>query len=224
MKIRQGFVSNSSSSSFIVMWDNEPKSAEEIRALLFGGAETWDYYDNVESTQRLAEEVFNDTKEITKQEIRDYIRNQFSFWGDHWYSKGYKADETLCKQYEEEYKAAEEEEKVLRELEKEYTQAEKNRILRKRKLERVLDESSLDEYEKGYLELLERLDEVRKITWRDDSDTFNKMVDDSYNKFMNDYKDKFISLYEYGDDWTIGTILEHGDCFCNVEHDRTSNH
>jgi hypothetical protein len=36
MKIRNGFVSNSSSSSFVVAFSSEPKSAEEVREMLFG--------------------------------------------------------------------------------------------------------------------------------------------------------------------------------------------
>ena len=36
MKIRNGFVSNSSSSSFIVAFPEKPKSAEHVRKMMFG--------------------------------------------------------------------------------------------------------------------------------------------------------------------------------------------
>lgn len=41
MKIRSGFVSNSSSSSFIVAFDRYPESPEDIKELLFGSEERY---------------------------------------------------------------------------------------------------------------------------------------------------------------------------------------
>jgi hypothetical protein len=43
MKIRIGFVSNSSSSSFIVAFRNKPKTVEEIKKLMFGDRRTFPY-------------------------------------------------------------------------------------------------------------------------------------------------------------------------------------
>lgn len=64
MKIRSGFVSNSSSSSFIVAFKKKPKTAEEMKKLLFGGDDrfTYRYFDTEESwtTQEIADIVFND--------------------------------------------------------------------------------------------------------------------------------------------------------------------
>jgi hypothetical protein len=224
MKIRNGFVSNSSSSSFIVMWDKKPESIEEVKNILFGNNKTWSYYDNFENTEVLSEVIFNDTKKASNLDIKRFIDNQYSFWGNSWYSKGYKYDVILLREYEKEYvKAVEEEEKLNIKLKK-YTNQEKNRILRKRKLERVLDESSLDEYSKEYFNILERLDELKKITWRNESEKYNKLVTDSYNKFMKDYKDKFIVIYNYGDDNHTGSILEHGEVWDNLEYFRNSHH
>lgn len=224
MKIRNGFVSNSSSSSFIVCWNKKPESVEEVKSILFNNMNTVSYYDYVESTQRLAEEIFNDTKEINKQALKDMISEQYDYWDGSWYSKGYKADEKLCKQYEKEYNAAKEEEEILKNLEKKYNDFEKNRIIRKRKLENILNLDSLNNYEKEYLDLINKLDELRQILWGY-NDTMNKLIDDSYNKFIRDNKGKFIVHYEYSDnDGSLGCVLEHGDCFNNVEHERISHH
>jgi len=60
MKIRNGFVSNSSSSSFIVAFSKLPESAEELRQMMFGDKELVASYDVPAKTADLAEIVFQD--------------------------------------------------------------------------------------------------------------------------------------------------------------------
>jgi len=74
MKIRQGFVSNSSSSSFIVAFDSAPKTAEDVKHQMFGNDENF-YFDSLDGnynyivahcpTIDIAEDVFG---QIGKQE------------------------------------------------------------------------------------------------------------------------------------------------------------
>jgi len=60
MKIRSGFVANSSSSSFLVAFKTQPTSAEHLRQMLFGELVDIEKYDNSVSTQTAAETVWQD--------------------------------------------------------------------------------------------------------------------------------------------------------------------
>ena len=62
MKIRQGFVSNSSSSSFIVAFSEMPSSKEELQKMLFGDEQSYFGYfeDQPYPTSMVAETVWND--------------------------------------------------------------------------------------------------------------------------------------------------------------------
>ena len=62
MKTRSGFVSNSSSSSFIVAFDKKPETVEELQRMLFGDEKHYsDPYDSRSWPARtVAETVFQD--------------------------------------------------------------------------------------------------------------------------------------------------------------------
>ena len=62
MKIRQGFVSNSSSSSFIVVFDQKPQSTKELQKILYGDQKTIVSYndDTRFRTDQLSKIVFDD--------------------------------------------------------------------------------------------------------------------------------------------------------------------
>lgn len=60
MKLRNGFVSNSSSSSFLVVLDELPKSATEVKQLLFGDVKFWKKYDYTVRTEDIADVLWSD--------------------------------------------------------------------------------------------------------------------------------------------------------------------
>jgi hypothetical protein len=85
MKIRSGFVSNSSSSSFIVAFPKEPTSAEEVEKILFpSGGNTYGhpYYKASYPTDKVAGTVWDDIQ-------RQKPNNEEEIWGElHGYLKG----------------------------------------------------------------------------------------------------------------------------------------
>jgi hypothetical protein len=78
MKTRNGFVSNSSSSSFVIGFKQKPKSVAEMKRILFGKDDTVTYYDESLSTDRIADTVYNDIKNqlpATVKQIDEEIRS-----------------------------------------------------------------------------------------------------------------------------------------------------
>lgn len=78
MKIRNGFVSNSSSSSFVVCFKKVPKTADELRTMLFGKEHRYNspYEEKFWPTTEVAELVFSQmTKPLKTKEIEEELSN-----------------------------------------------------------------------------------------------------------------------------------------------------
>ena len=75
MKIRNGFVSNSSSSSFVVVFPREPKSAEDVKNMLFDEKQI--FYDKWPVTQ-VAETIWFDICDQNKNDF-EVIKEEFSY-------------------------------------------------------------------------------------------------------------------------------------------------
>jgi hypothetical protein len=69
MKVRQGFVSNSSSSSFVVAFAKVPQSREELKALLWGSQERLSIYDDGITTEEASRTLWCDLQEAMKEPL-----------------------------------------------------------------------------------------------------------------------------------------------------------
>ena len=76
MKLRQGFVSNSSSSSFILIMDSKPKTKKDVIKFLFG-----DLYDKRESILNRWQNKWD--KESLEKEVIGWLKTNNKKNGDY---------------------------------------------------------------------------------------------------------------------------------------------
>ena len=79
MKTRNGFVSNSSSSSFIIFYD-EVSSASEIGKLLARDAKVWVLGDQCGHSGECADDCFTLTKELWEAIKKHHLVDHFYFY------------------------------------------------------------------------------------------------------------------------------------------------
>jgi hypothetical protein len=103
MKLRNGFVSNSSSSSFIVEFKNVPKSRKELQDILFGDRQEYHYPYGTKffSTDDVAAIVWNDMQggPANKEDIEDRIDGGYPI-ADHIVGHFLKHSEPQCSDFE----------------------------------------------------------------------------------------------------------------------------
>ena len=71
MKIRRGFVSNSSSSSFVVIFNKIPKTAKELKIILFGDKREFGQYSVRAVSEAIFREMESPIDAVTAVQIYD---------------------------------------------------------------------------------------------------------------------------------------------------------
>jgi len=103
MKTRTQFVSNSSSSSFILNFDKEIKTKEELKEKLFPNQETlitfnyWGDISQTDTTDAVTEYIFSEFKASSENDVLDELTSDYDYnwkgredWEyDKWDKKGY---------------------------------------------------------------------------------------------------------------------------------------
>lgn len=81
MKVRTGFVSNSSSSSFVVAFSAMPKDKWDVLRMMFPNGETTvTAYDDAVATASIADTVWNDMKDQTPMTAEEVAEEIASGW------------------------------------------------------------------------------------------------------------------------------------------------
>jgi len=94
MKVRNGFVSNSSSSSFILKFGKLPTSVEETKVMLYGDNPPilTNFWDDAISTQKAAEVLFRDFQNPDTMNINEMIsavREEIDSFNEYNYIEGF---------------------------------------------------------------------------------------------------------------------------------------
>lgn len=213
MKIRNGFVSNSSSSSFIVVFDRKPESIEDVEKQLNLGRGVV-FCDSFLTASEVATIVFSDINYNTvDQDFIECLENLFAEFLNAYaptrnvfYCSGYNelVNSQVAKYVPESSKS----------LLDEYWKAKSECA----KLDISLYGNCSEEKRKS---LWEKYDKVSELSW----DLAQKLAKESVKDFLKKNEGKFIFVTEYRDnDGPSQATMEHGNVFRNLENIQISHH
>jgi len=236
LKTRRGLVSNSSSSSFLVVFPRKPKGIEEVHEYLYNNAEgSINYYNDEHMSYRaISERVFNDTLNLRKASKKE-ITEEFSTQWYHakydietkikrgtdpvelMFSMGIDNADSIGKMIE-----------VCREsvLLDDQHRREQSNLRRKYgyKVDGYLEEEdTTDEYKEENRLLEQKHFDARHKIWNKEQKIIKEIASDEADKWIEDHKDWWYTVLGYADEDDQG-ILEHGDIFRHIEHMVISHH
>jgi len=132
MKIRTGFISNSSSSSFIVAFSQKPKTKGDVMNEMFSNdpngsiSSPWSHVERGLSHSQIVEQVLSDlkskSKKVSKTELMDELSGRYFVMDGKLYYEGaayYALDKKLAQKYVDVYNEYEEARKQFDTIERE---------------------------------------------------------------------------------------------------------
>jgi hypothetical protein len=202
MKLRNGFVSNSSSSSFIVGFDknNLPKNAYELQVLLWGDNDSASVYHNEAPTSRLAKIVWQDYQEQLKTPIKTI--HQFVKEIKEGYFDGYP---DLTESYP----------------------TELDKLRKKFRDTHGFDLYSVDIKNMTPIQKRDamRYHDAQESHWETERRIVDEAAMEYAKKEWSKFSGKLVLVFSYADeDGSTGSILEHGGTFDNLTHVVISHH
>jgi hypothetical protein len=209
MKIRNGFVSNSSSSSFIVAFNKKVSSSEEMKEILYGDSDTIEHYDDKHNTIDLAREVFNKFRKMRDVRKSGKVAEVVRTLGG-----GYYFLSKNCGHFN---KNGSLEFGPKMSLESKFLGSDRH----------LLDKLTRAHFFKEKLRSNSSVNfndpRFRKIE-NDINILERKLAKKDWMNFEKKHRDHIIVHFEFSDDSRVGACLEHGDTFKNLPYIRISHH
>jgi hypothetical protein len=234
MKQRKGFVSNSSSSSFILVFPQRPESSNDVYEHLFNGVEgeeslSHDKDSKLTHTQ-ISDIVFKDisqsgvcTRDKLIEEFRGLVSldlmdidrvlddnsNFIHFLLDH-RDIGDHLDEII--------KCEKESKRLSGELSKQLDDLSRSSGIDRNQLDTHKKTKNL--CEKIYKEYRD----ASQPLWEQKEKIYHNVAEQKADDFIRDHRGWFCTIVEYEDHSPAGSIMEHADVFRHIEYVRISHH
>jgi len=233
MKVRNSLVSNSSSSSFIVVFHEKPQSLSEVHKILFNegdGFLSLDYHDGSLSYKEISERVFNDLKNKKRATKRELLE-EFSTVV---YHKLWKIEDDISHHivdYTTTMRCCElfGNDKIINII-KEYNKIDKKWADERTMLWNdygITYQTDHKDWPKKFIkedaDLNEkRLKDIRPL-WDKKDKLITKAADKMAKEFIENHKSWWYTILSYADDGG-DSIMEHGNIFSHIEHIKISHH
>jgi len=215
MKIRNGFVSNSSSSSFILMFKDIPTTLDELKKIMFSEFQlecdfVSNYDDEVYPLGMIAKDLLHEIQNSIVYDV-DSLKNLFE--EEFSCISKYTIDdlEGIFKdsEYNKEYKDLKDKVYAI-----ENDSDKKSSELYRQQRAKEIDQ---DIFRSKYT----NLNELRREKLQDISDKIYNYIEEIFKSKYQGYK--FLEV-EYSDDTSFGTFMEHGGILDKMQLIRISHH